>query len=428
MRRIFYALIAGAVVVAVGWWLAALPGHLSASLAGYTLETSAPVAILALVAVVLAVHGLLRLFGGVIHLPGRVSWWRARRRREGGDVAVGRALVALAAGEAGPSRREAERARRLLGDTPQTLLLAAEARRLAHQDAAAAEIYTAMSAREDTAFLGLRGLFRQAIAREDWEAAARLAERADAAHPGGTWLRGERYQVAVRLGRWRQALALAGPGAPVADLTAAAAEAEANPDAALKLAKRAFKANPDLAPAALAYARRLRAAGRERKAQSVIAQAWRAAPHPELAAFALEPLSGLARLHAAERLTGQSPGHPESAFLLARECLALGQTAAARRHLEAAREAGMAERRLWLLQADLEAEEKGDTDAGRLAQRDALRHAAEAGADPVWHCEACGAVVPKWVPACPACHAAGRIRWGGPAHPVLAAPEAETPA
>lgn len=422
MRRILYALVLGAVAVALAWWLAALPGQFSATVAGTTLETSAPVAILALVVLVLAVHFGLRLIGGVIHLPGRMAWWRARRRRDGGDLAVGRALVALAAGEAGPSRREAERARRLLGDTPQTLLLAAEARRLAGQEASAAEIYTGMSERPDTAFLGLRGLFRQAIAREDWEEAARLAARAEVAHPGGTWLRGERYQLAVRLGQWQQALALAGPEAPRADLSIAAAGEEADPAASLRLAKRAFRANPALAPAALAYARLLRATGRAGKAQSVIAHAWRQAPHPDLAAFALEPLSGLERLHAAERLAGRAPGHPESVFLLARECLALGLTSAARRHLERAREAGLAERRLWLLLADLEAEERGDTEEGRAAQRDALRHAAEAVPDAAWRCEACGAALPHWEASCPTCHAAGRIRWGGPPRPALAAP------
>lgn len=411
MRRVFYAVVTGAIAVALAWWLAALPGQFSASVAGYTLETSAPVAILGLVVLVLAVHVVLRLIGGAIHLPGRLSWWRARRRREGGDAAVNHALLALAAGEAGPSRREAERARRLLGDTPQTLLLAAEARRLAGHEASAAEIYAAMAERPDAAFLGLRGLFRQAIAREDWEEAARLAARAEAAHPGGTWLRGERYQLAIRLGQWPQALALAAPQAPKADLSIAAAAGEADPAAALRLAKRAFKANPALAPAALAYARLLRACGREGKALSVIAHAWRTTPHPDLAAFALEKLTGLERLHAAERLAGRAPSHPESAFLLARECLALGQTTAARRHLEAAREAGLTERRLWLLLADLEAEERGDSEEGRTAQRDALRHAAEAPPDAAWRCEACGAALAQWEPACPACHAAGRVRW-----------------
>ena len=88
MRRIFYALIVGAVVVAVGWWLAALPGHLSASLAGYTLETSAPIAILALVVVVLAVHALLIALFVAVTVPVtniflmRAALFRARRMGE----------------------------------------------------------------------------------------------------------------------------------------------------------------------------------------------------------------------------------------------------------------------------------------------------------------------------------------------------------
>jgi HemY protein len=420
MRHVLFVVLAAAAAIAAAWWLAGLPGHVSATIADVSVEATAPVAIAVLAALVLAFHLLLRLLGGLFKVPGRVGFWHARRRRGAGDAAVTRTLVALAAGEAGDAKREAERARRLLGDTPQTLLLAAEARRLANEDNIAEHIFNTMADRDDAAFLGLRGLFRLAIAREDWDAAARIASRAETAHPGGSWLRDERAQLAVRTGNWRQALALAGPGSPVADFAIAAAESEGDPVQAIRFARRAWKANPDLTPAVLAYARLLRRTGREARALEPVQQAWRSSPHPDLAEFVLAPLTDpLARVKAAEELAECNPTHPESHFLLAKETLAAGQTGAARRHTENARRAGLTQRRLWLLLADIEAEERGDTEEGRTAQRDALRQAASAEPDSAWRCETCGSPYPEWQPACPVCHTAGRVRWGGAARLVL---------
>ncbi len=373
---------------------------------------------------VLVAHLLLRLLAGLLHIPRWLGGWTARRRRVTGDDAVSRSLVALAAGEADEAQRETERARRLLGDTPQTLLLAAEAHRLAEDDEGAEEIYEAMADRKDAALLGLRGLFRQALAREDWEVAADVARRAEEVHPGGTWLRTERAQLAVRVGDWSGALALAGPDAPVADFATAAADAEGDPVEAIKLARRAWKENPGLTPAALAYARLLRRRGKEARALDVVLQAWSLFPQPDLAGFALEPvIDRTARVKMATRLAERNPASPESHFLLARENLGAGLTGVARRHAESARRGGLTQKRLWLLVAEIEAEERGDTEAGRIAQRDALRQAAAAEPDPAWRCESCGAVQTEWQPACTACYVAGRIRWGGAARLALSGPK-----
>ncbi|MCW3474602.1 heme biosynthesis HemY N-terminal domain-containing protein [Limobrevibacterium gyesilva] len=422
MVRILWVLAASAVAVALAWSVAGLPGHVAATVGGYTFEASTPVAAIALAVLVLVLYLLLRLLGTLVTLPRRWRRWRERRRRERGDAAVTRTLVALAAADAGEARRQAQRARALLGDTPQTLLLAAEAARLAGSEAEAEALYHQLAAGEDAAFLGLRGLFRLAIAREDWSAAADLARRAEAAHPGNAWLREERTMLAVRVGDWTQALALAGPDAPHAAYVTAAAESAIDPAQALKLARRAWKDNPAFTPAALAYAKRLRQSGREGRAQEVLRETWKLAPNPEMAESALAATSDkMARMQLAERLVQGAPDHPESRLLLARVALEAGLTGEARRHGEAARRAGLNQKRLWLLIADLEAEEHGDTEAGRLAQRDALRHAATAEPDPAWRCDACGTVHAQWHPACPACHTPGRIVWGEPVRLALAA-------
>ena len=421
MRRIVAILVIGAVAVAVAWFLAGLPGQVVADIGSITIELSTPVATLGLLLVFTLAYVTLRLLGGLIRLPRTIRHWRESRHRQLGDVSVTKALLALAAGEKADARREAARARRFLGDTPQTLLLAAEAGRLAERDDETEAAFRLLADRKDAAFLGYRGLLRQAIARGEWAEATTLARRAEAAHPGAQWLRHERAQLAIRAEQWAEALELADQNAPRAALAAGAAAAEPNAERSLRYAREAWRADPGLPHAALAYAKHLRAGGHERRVQTVLARCWTVSPQPDLAAFALAPVEdNLARTQAAQRLTADNPEHPESRLVLARTALDAGLTGEARHHAEAARAAGLNERRLWLMLADIEEEERGDTEAGRLAQRDALRRSATADPDPAWRCGTCHAQHAAWLPACPVCWTAGSVRWttGGGGVPI----------
>ncbi|MCL2427605.1 MAG: heme biosynthesis protein HemY [Alphaproteobacteria bacterium] len=417
MLRVLAVLTGGLIAVALAWVLAGLPGRVSAEIGRYSFEAATPVVALGLLALFLALYLLARLIGLAITAPARIRRWQRERRRSAGDVAVTRTLLALGAGEAAGARREVARSRRLLGDTPHTLLLAAEAGRLAGREGEAESAFRALAAHPEARFLGLRGLLRQAIARKDWTEAALLARQAEEAHPGTMWLRAERAELAIRTGAWSEALALADADAPKATLAIAAAEAERDPARALRYAKDAWEEDPTLVPAALAYARRLRETGREGRVSEVIRRTWACSPHPDLAAFALAPVADpLGRVQEAKRLAQENPAHPESELMVARASLDAGLTGEARRHAEAAYRAGLQQRRLYVLLADI-AEAEGDSLEARTAQRDALRAAADAEADPTWRCEACGTLLPGWCAACPMCDTAGRVTWGAGSRP-----------
>jgi len=191
-------------------------------------------------------------------------------------------------------------------------------------------------------------------------------------------------------------------------LGTAAAGAETDPSEGTRLAKRAWQADPTFVPAALAYAKRLREAGKESRAQEVLRTSWGRTPHPELADAALALLTdAAARVKRAEALVSVAPRYGESHLLLARVKLAAGQTDEARRHAEAAREAGLTERRVWLLLAEI-AERNGDA----AGQADALHHAASADADSAWRCGHCGTMHVAWMPVCTVCGTMGQIAWG----------------
>ncbi len=184
MRRIIYVLVASIIVLAIAWFMAGLPGRITAEFGDITVEAATPVVALALLLLLAVLAVLFRLLAALLGIPQIMSGWRTGRRRRAGDAAVTRALVALAAGEKADARREASRARHLLGDTGQTLLLVAEAGRLGGRDDEAETAFRQLTERSDAAFLGYRGLLRQAVAREDWPEAAALARQAEAVPAG----------------------------------------------------------------------------------------------------------------------------------------------------------------------------------------------------------------------------------------------------
>ena len=257
-----------------------------------------------------------------------------------------------------------------------------------------------------------------AISRGDLTEAAELAKRAEIAHPGATWLRQERTQLAVRTGSWREALLLTQDEAPRAGAGVLLPPTRRPiPRRAGKLAKQAWKRDPGLVPAAIAYARRLRMSGHEKAAQDVLRRSWAKTPHPELAEFALQGRPGqagaAAHRHRAGARPARSSGKPPAARTPCRSrpaCLAKP-----RRHAEAAVAGGLNQRRVHMLAADI-AESEGNDPAHREAQRDALRQAAMA--DPRSPAGVARYAVPRTTRgtrACGVCHTAGRIAWSAPA-------------
>jgi HemY protein len=364
----------------------------------------------------LLLHGLLAGIAALRRWPARRRAKREARQRAEGDSAVTRALVALAAGTPDLARIEVRRARDRLGDTPQTLLLAAEAERLAGRDEAAAEAFHLLALRDDSRFLGLRGLLRQAIQREDWPTAQRLAREAEAAQPGAAWLREERETLALRTRDWREALALAAPGAHQAPLALAAAGQEpAEGGKAAELERKAFETDKGFTPAALAHARRLRDAGSPRRAKQVLEEAWKAKPHPDIAeAYLAAETDPLQRVKAADQLVQGTARNPESQLLIGRLATAAGLVGRARQELDALAASGQADRRAYLALADLEEVEAGDSPDSRAAQARWLRLAATAAAEPRWRCSACGTDHAAWAPVCPNCQSVGTIGWATP--------------
>jgi len=107
MRRILKVVVACAAIVALAWWVARLNGRVDFDVGPYTVEGGDSIAVVALLLAFVVFYGLFRLLSMVLRLHKFHAIWRGGRRRRAGELAVTRALVALAAGEKSDARREA---------------------------------------------------------------------------------------------------------------------------------------------------------------------------------------------------------------------------------------------------------------------------------------------------------------------------------
>ncbi|MDX1485317.1 MAG: heme biosynthesis HemY N-terminal domain-containing protein [Alphaproteobacteria bacterium] len=439
-RLILFLLLAVAVAAAAGWFAMA-PGQVSLTFRGWQVETTVGVLVLAVAALVIAALAVFALVAKLLAAPRRYRAWRSRRRADKGLKALARGMVAVAAGDAATASREARRADRLMDAAPLTLLLSAQAAQLEGDETAAETYFREMLARPETEFLGLRGLLLQAGRAGDSAAALAYAGRAAELRPESSWVQRSLFELSVKAGLWadaERALRRAVRRGAIDRETGArhraalylqqSADAERRNfgDEARNLARKARRAAPDFVPAALRLAILERDSGRKRAARRALERAWRAAPHPELAAVygSLFPAAGdseeaaaLARVKGIRRLVDIHPGHPEGHLAMVEAALAAKLWGEARSHLEKARQhfegRGAAEpppARLYRLYARSEEEEKGDSAAAARW----LGLAGEAAADACWLCGECGHGYATWVAICPGCQGFDTLAWDRP--------------
>ncbi len=398
--------IIAAIILALAWWVAGLPGGITANAGDYQINTSTPVALLLLVVLVGLLIILFRVLGGLRRAPGQFSGWRGGRRAQAGEAALQRGLVAVAAGDASGAKAASAKARALLGDTPFVQWLYAEAARLSGQEEQARLAFERLTHSKDMKFLGHQGLLRESLKAGRVEEAAKQAQAAEEAYPGGTWTRRQRLALAVREQNYAAALRLTQEPRERAALAVAAAEKAETPKLALAFAQQAAKADPASPAAVAALAKALRGVGKARAARKTLLQGWKLAPHRLLAAAWLSPDSTpLERAQTAAQLAAEKPGHVESELLLGETALEAKLTGEARRHAEAALKAGNNDGRAAAILAKLD---------GKPVP----------GITPAWRCTSCQTQAEHWSCICPACGKLGTLTANAPGRALVAAGEA----
>ncbi|EDP61337.1 Uncharacterized enzyme of heme biosynthesis [alpha proteobacterium BAL199] len=424
MRRSFLYIIRLAILVALAIWLVRNPGDIRIDWIGWRLEMPFALFMVITVAVTWVAGIGLRMAAGALGAPWAVMRRRADQRRESGFRALTLGLAAIAAGDAEEARRQAREADRLLRDPSLTRLLSAQAAALNGDTAAAARYFAALRDNEDTAFLGIVGLLRQALARGDEARSLELAEEAYAMRPDAPLVATTRLYGRARARRWFDAQvalydAVKRRIVPEEDgrrhrsalLTERAREALAADklDEALEFAGKARESVPGFVPAVALEAELLGRTGKAKRGQRLIEEAWPKSPHPALT----EAYRGLVtetnlidrfkRLHA---LADHAVDHPESRMTIAEAALDAELWGEARVQLEALTGSDLTARAC-RLRARLEDAEHGDDRAARLW----LERSGSAPADPAWTCGSCGAVAPDWSAVCGHCGEFDTVAW-----------------
>lgn len=429
MLRALKFLIVILVLSLLAAWLAEDPGTVILRWRGGRIDTSVSLLLMAALAMAVMAALIYRLWLFISRSPASLARMWSERRRRKGYLALTRGMVAVAAGDAAEAAAQSKQAESLLKDPPLTMLLSAQAAQLSGDEQAAANFFNAMRENAETEFLGLRGLFTQAMKRRDFEKALELAKRAYLLKPKSGWTAKSLFDLQARAGKWQDAAAILKETNTSNFMTAGnsrsravleyqmSLEATARNDAT-KAIKHAQKANDlarDFLPAAVLLAKLYLNAGKKRKAAGVIECAWRLVPHPSLLEiyWLAKDASNdaLAKAKAALALARNNPGHLESRLAAAASALKAKLFAEARSQL-AAIPSGEMPARACRLMADLEEMENGDQ-AGTRAW---LVRAAAAGPDKAWVCGQCGEAADEWSAFCAKCESFDAMTWRTPPH------------
>ena len=359
-----------------------------------------------------------------------------RSREQKGYQALAEGMMALASGEGRLAISRAQRAEKYLHKPELTDLLTAQAAEMTGDRKTAETVYKRLLTREETRFVGIRGLMHQKLEAKETGVALELAQRAFAPKPKheeiqDTLLRlqaeGEHWDAARKtlqaklksgtlprdVYRRRDAV-LALSAAGQAGTGEAAERAE---DAAIE----ANRGAPDLVPAAVMAARAHITHGRLRAASRLLRKAWDAAPHPDLAAAfaAIAPDETPAqRMTRFVPLTRVHPDHRETRLLLAELSLAAEDFPQARRALgDLAKNAPDA--RVLTIMAAIEKGEGAD----EVVIRAWLARAVSAPRGPQWTCDKCHTVHAAWEPLCQGCSAFDTLTWKIPPQSETSRPE-----
>jgi HemY protein len=433
MFRIVLFLVLICLAAAGAAWIADQPGDVTLVWSKWRVDTSLSVFALAIGLVILAAMLVVSLVRTAWRIPSRVSNVRRRRRSKRARRAITQGLLAIGAGDLGAARRNDRLAQRIARQDPLALLLHAQTAQLAGDGATARQTFKTMAEREETRLLGLRGLFIEAQRRDDASSAARLAEQALRLAPLSGWASHAVLGFRCAGGDWAGALAtLANHRAAglieKADfdrqravlLTAQALELErTDREAAQKTVREALALAPALVPAAVLSAKLFSEAQQVRKAMRVIAIAWRANPHPDLAdAYGHVRLgdSAVERLARIEALAAKTPGHVESALATARAAIDAQHFSRAREMLGPLLDAPT--QRVAMLMAEIERAEHGDSGRARYWTQRAVR----AAHDPAWTAD--GYVSETWRPVSPVTGRIDAFQW---IVPVAALPTPDAP-
>jgi len=420
MLRIVLFLVLIALAAAGAAWVADQTGDVILTWGHLRARTTVPVFAFGLGLVALAAIFTWSILSAIWRTPARMRRRRHEKRHARGRHAITQGLLAIGHGDTDLARRHADAARRHAPDDPLALLLHAQSAQLAGDREGAQRAFRAMTEREDTRLLGLRGLFIEAQRADDPVAAVMVAEEALKLSPSSSWASQAVLGFCCAKSDWTGALTILdnNHSAGLIDkatyrrqrgvlLTARALELEkVDRDLSRESVMEAVKLAPTLVPAAVLASKYESEAHQVRRSMRLVETAWVAQPHPDLAdAYAHVKLGDSARqrLVRIETLAAKVPGHIEGALAIARAAIDASEFGKAREALAPFIDAPT--QRVAMLMAEIERTEHGDSGRARAWTLRAVR----ALHDPAWTAD--GYVSDRWRPVSPVTGRLDAFQW-----------------
>ncbi len=426
MLRALWFLLKVGLLAAAAVWVANRPGTIDISWQGYDVHADAAVAFLAAMLGAVILLLIYRAVTGLFAMPKIWQRYRAHIRQQKGLKSLTLGLTAVAAGDARLAGYHAHRTRALLpGDAGLSVLLEGQAARLKGDDESARSAFEALLSNKDTAFLGLRGLMQDALARGREADAAALTARAMKLYPRHPFVLRMVYDVELRQGHWNEAqkflkrverLHAMEPAAILADRIALLLQQaeEAPVRESLPLLKKAWRADHASVPAAVRLARHYLDEGKRSNAVSVLEKTWALNPHPALLplwkdAAPLMKGDSAQRLRWYEKLIALQPTSIDAHMATASAAMDEQLWGVARQHLDTAGSIGAVPARFYHMRARLAQAQHRPDEAALM-----LRRAADAPPEKTWICRETGNIYETWSPVAAPHGSFNTIAWDYP--------------
>lgn len=419
------------IIIAFLAWIISLSGTVSIDLFDYSIMAPTNIFFLFITILLFLCIFLYKVLHGIFSIPQKFSRYRETTRYQKGYDAMTRGLVAVAAGDAKQATYFARRSKNLLPlmrgkQQPLHLLLEAQAARLRGEDSVAQNRFEALMEDKDAAFLGIRGLLASSIEKGDDHLALQYANQAASLHPNQAWVIQILYHLQIKNKMWDAVLETA---KKAKKYNALELEKIMSDEAAIylmrfdnafkdkeyseaeKYLKQALKIDKNFIPTTLKSAKFYLSQGKYKKSSSIIKNAWRHKPHPDLATIWLDlaPEAGKfdeKRLKWIKTLASLKPDHIESHLLLARAAMDMELWGDAKASLVQAEKIHPSAQ-LYRMMAIVEQNSTHNEDSIHTL----MGKASEALPDKVWICSQTGIIYEEWMPIAPPHESFNTIIW-----------------
>jgi len=407
----FWFLIKLSALILVAGWVIRQDGSVIITWLDYEIETSVGLVILGIAAIALMYSSFDNLLRVLRTSVKSIFKTPTEKTLQKGIDAVTDGYIALAQGDARTATAQSKKAGKLLEEAPITHLLAAQAAQMRQDPATAKQHYQELLLDDRTQQLGLKGLLRQSLQKQEYDSALAIVEEAHQRNPKSKWALVNKFHLLAREGRHDQAheiltKAYKADGFDRDDykMHQAAlfyAASQSDVENRENLLKAAVNAAPWFAPTAAAYALEI-CHSQLRKAKGVLQKAWNASPHPLLIEAALQlQLETKKRMHLFEKFADAYPDHYLSELGLGKAAIKGNFVGLARTHLE-----------------------KSFSNKALHSTYDILQKLNEAApkktfvSEPMWVCEETGHRTADWAPQNPLAFGFDTYRWEQPSQLV----------